>query len=280
MDLEFEKLNDCPACGQDDIKFDFSKYDDYLNHEFSIFRCLNCGLYFVNPRIDKKYILELYDSSYFHGKSWDDKTDYYSNYSNKTRLHELEDIYCSQYEQMRRFIGRDNLTILDAGCGLGFFSYFAQKSFPAAQITSIDISSEAVNHLKEKGRNVILGDILTADLPNEQFDVVYMREVLEHLYEPVKYMKKVKELLKKGGLFFYTTGNTDEIRDMKNWSYVRPAGHINYFNPRSVKKLFRKSGLKCYPRELLDRSPRELLKYCQVKIGLRTQQLPLGYRSS
>jgi 2-polyprenyl-3-methyl-5-hydroxy-6-metoxy-1,4-benzoquinol methylase len=280
MNLEFETLNRCPVCGSSNIKFDFNKYDEYFKHEFSIFCCLYCGLYFVNPRIDKKYLSVLYDSSYFHGENWDDKTDYYSNYSNEDRLKKLEDLYSSHLDGMKQFIGRDNLTILDVGCGLGFFSYFARKSSPAVQITSTDIAPEAVNHLKEKGRNVVLGDILTADLPNEHFDVVYMREVLEHLYEPVKYMKRVKELLKKGGLFFYTTGNTDEVHDMKNWAYVRPAGHINYFNPRSVKKLFKKSGLRCYPRELLDRSLKELLKYCQVKIGLRTQQLPLGYRSN
>ena len=278
MNLEFEKLNDCPACGQDDIKFDFSKYDDHLNHEFNIFRCSHCGLYFVNPRIDKKHILELYDSSYFHGENWDDKTDYYSNYSNKARFHELEVLYCSQYEQMRRFIGRDNLTIVDVGCGLGFFSCLVQAKFPGAKITSIDISPEAVNHLKQKGVNAILGDFLDVDLQNELFDVVYMREVLEHLYEPLSYIRKVKRLLKRGGLFFYTTGNTDQIDDMKSWGYVRPAGHINYFNLSSIRELFRRSGLKCYPRELLEGSIRGLLKYYVRKVAFRTELLPVGYR--
>jgi SAM-dependent methyltransferase len=278
MDLEFEKLNDCPACGQDDIKFDFSKYDDYLNHEFNIFRCSHCGLYFVNPRIDKKHILELYDSSYFHGENWDDKTDYYSNYSNKARLHELEVLYCSQYEQMRRFIGRDNLTIVDVGCGLGFFSYFVQAKFSGAKITSIDISPEAVNHLKQRGANAVLGDFLEVNLPNEEFDVVYMREVLEHLYEPLSYVRKVKSLLKKGGLFFYTTGNTNEADNMKSWGYVRPAGHINYFNPSSIRALFKRAGLKSYPRELLYGSVWRLPKYCVRKIVFGTELLPVGYR--
>ena len=280
MNLEFERLDSCPVCENSGIKLDFTKYDEYLKREFNIFHCLCCGLYFVNPRIDRKHLQELYDSSYFHGENWDDKTDYYSNYSNESRLKKLESLYCSHLNGMKRFIGRDSLTILDVGCGLGFFSYFVQKNSPTAQITSIDISPEAVNHLKERGANVILGDILTADLQNGQFDVVYMRELLEHLYEPVKYMRKVKELLKKGGLFFYTTGNTDEIPDMKKWAYIRPVGHINYFNPRSVKQLFRNSDLKCYPRELFGKSLRGLVKYYLVKIGRRIEQLPLAYRSS
>jgi 2-polyprenyl-3-methyl-5-hydroxy-6-metoxy-1,4-benzoquinol methylase len=278
MNLEFEKLNDCPACGQVDIKFDFSKYDDHFNYEFGIFRCSNCGLYFVNPRISKKHILELYDSSYFHGKSWDDKTDYYSNYSNETRLRELEALYCSQYEQMKRFIGRDDLAIVDVGCGLGFFSYFVQTKFPKAKITSLDISPEAVEHLKQKGINAVLGDFLDVSLPNEGFDVVYMREVLEHLYEPYSYVKKVKSLLRKGGLFFYTTGNTDPVDNMKNWGYVRPAGHVNYFNPSSIRALFERAGLKCYPRELLDGSARKLLGYCIRRIVSGPVLLPVGYR--
>jgi SAM-dependent methyltransferase len=280
MNFEFEKLNECPACGQNDIRFNFSRYDDRLNYEFSIFLCLNCGLYFVNPRIDKKYILELYDSSYFHGKNWDDKTDYYSNYYNKIRLDELEALYCSQYEQMKRFIGRDNLTIVDVGCGLGFFSYFVQAKFPSAKITSMDISPEAVNHLKQKGVNAILGDFLDVSLPDAEFDVVYMREVLEHLYEPCSYIKKARRLLKKGGLFFYTTGDTSGVDDMKNWGYVRPAGHINYFNPSSIRALFKRADLKCFPRELLDGSIGGLLKYYVRKIVFGTEQLPVGYRYS
>lgn len=278
MKLEFEELNTCPVCEGDNIKFDFSKYGEYANHEFNIFRCLCCGLYFVNPRIDRKYLPKLYDSSYFHGESWDDKTDYYSNYSNESKLKYLEKLYCSHFDKMQKFVGRGDLSILDAGCGLGFFSYFVQKKFPMAKITSIDISPEAISHLKERGANAICGDILAIDFKNEKFDVVYMREVLEHLYEPINYIKKIKELLKKGGLFFYTTGNTDEIHDIKNWDYIRPAGHINYFNPCSIKKLFRKSGLKCYPRELLDKSLKKLVKYHLGKIVARTEQLPVGYR--
>jgi SAM-dependent methyltransferase len=278
MDLEFEKLNNCPACGRDNIKFDFSKYDGHIKREFDIFRCSDCGLYFVNPRIDKKHILELYDSSYFHGENWDDKTDYYSNYSNEKRLRELEALYCSQYEQMKRFIGKDDLTIVDAGCGLGFFSYFIQTKFPGAKITSVDIAPEAINHLKEKGINAILGDFLEVNLPEEQFDVVYMREVLEHLYEPFSYVRKAARLLKKGGLFFYTTGNTNLVDNMETWGYVRPAGHVNYFNPGSIRALFKRAGLKCYPREMLDGSIRKLLGYCVCKTVFRTELLPVGYR--
>lgn len=278
MKLKLEKLDNCPVCGQADIKFDFSKYDEYFKQEFNIFRCLSCGLYFVNPRIDKIYLYQLYNSSYFHGENWDDKTDYHSNYSNENRLKELEDLYCSHYRQMRQFVGKDSLSILDVGCGLGFLTYFVRKKFPAAKIMSVDISPEAINHLKERGENAICGDILTMDFKNEKFDVIYMREVLEHLYEPAKYLNRVGELLKKRGLFFFTTGNTAEIRNLKNWNYIRPGGHINYFNPGSIKDLFKRSGLRSYPRELLDRWPKNLLKYFLFKTGFRVEQLPVGYK--
>jgi hypothetical protein len=105
-----------------------------------------------------------------------------------------------------------------------------------------------------------------------------MREVLEHLYEPLSYVRKVKSLLKKGGLFFYTTGNTNEADNMKSWGYVRPAGHINYFNPSSIRALFKRAGLKSYPRELLYGSVWRLPKYCVRKIVFGTELLPVGYR--
>ncbi len=276
MQLEFEELSNCPACVENQIIFAFKKTDEYFKHEFNIFYCLNCGLYFVNPRIHRKHLLELYDFSYFKGQNWDDKTDYFSNYSNHKRLETLERLYCSHFENIQCFLGRENLNILDVGCGLGFFSQFISQKYPKNKITSVDISPDAVEYMKKKGFDAICGDIFISSLRQEYYDVVYMRQVMEHLYEPISYVSKVRELLKKGGLFFYTTGNTKEVDDIQKWYYIRPSGHIIYFNPRSIRTLFKKSGLRCYPRELLEKFPKGLIKYFLVKLNLRNELVPVG----
>jgi len=89
-------------------------------------------------------------------------------------------------------------TVLDIGCGNGYnSSKLAEK---AAKITGIDIDTENIKLAKEKYQldNIlyIKGDA-TSYLFNEKFDVIILSNVLEHIKNRVKFLKKVKNLGKK-----------------------------------------------------------------------------------
>jgi len=75
------------------------------------------------------------------------------------------------------------------------------------------------------------------------FDLVTAVEVLEHVADPIAELKRIYRLVRPGGVFFYTTGNsTRHQHRLTEWSYVRPDIHISYFNPANAAMALRSAG--------------------------------------
>lgn len=98
------------------------------------------------------------------------------------------------------FVGRirPGERVLDIGCGNGAVAYdMAEKA--GAYVTGIDLSPENIQrahscHSHPRVR-YILGDVLR-DLPSEQFDVVIMSNVLEHLEDRVEFLRRVQATIR------------------------------------------------------------------------------------
>lgn len=88
--------------------------------------------------------------------------------------------------------------ILDIGCGNGELAYdMAQK---AKKVLAIDISEEKISKAREnyKSHNLkfIAGDAASYDF-GEQFDVIVLSNVLEHIEQRVEFLIKMKNLAPK-----------------------------------------------------------------------------------
>src|SRR5262249_15253268 len=70
-------------------------------------------------------------------------------------------------------------------------------------------------------------------------------EVLEHTVDPVAELRRLRALLRPGGLLFLTTGNADPFADrLTSWSYVIPEIHVSFFEPRTLEHAMRESGFR------------------------------------
>lgn len=93
-------------------------------------------------------------------------------------------------------------SVLDAGCGAGYFCTIAQKA-RASRILGIDFSSHM---LEEAKRNCPSGEFQRIDIANEaiqenDFDVVILALVLGHIQNINSTLSNLARVLRPGGTF-------------------------------------------------------------------------------
>lgn len=136
-------------------------------------------------------------------------------------------------------------TIIDLGCGEGYFEeYLFRKGF-RGEILGVDVSESAVKEARRKNPKFRFqkGDIFTLSIDGKS-DLVLLLEVVEHLSYPQKAVETAKKLSNKiiisvpwepwfSWLSFFG-GN-----------YIRRLGrhpeHVWFFNERKLAKLLSKN---------------------------------------
>jgi 2-polyprenyl-3-methyl-5-hydroxy-6-metoxy-1,4-benzoquinol methylase len=143
-------------------------------------------------------------------------------------------------EVAARFIG-ENITLLDIGCGEGFFLDQIRTKKNCA-VTGLEFNQKAVEKCREKGIEVYKTSIneFAADHA-EKFDAVCLFQVLEHIVEVREFLEAALKTLKKGGILIVGVPNNKPyifLRD-KFCMLNLPPHHTGLWNETSLKSLSR-----------------------------------------
>jgi SAM-dependent methyltransferase len=133
---------------------------------------------------------------------------------------------------------------LDFGCGTGTLVRHVK------QTTDCHCVGYDVGLATDLARSAGVPVLTDAELIAEEgtFDIVTAVEVIEHVREPVEWLRHVRRMLRPGGIFYYTTGNVDRHRRrFLDWSYVVPDLHVSYFTPHAAAVALRAAGLTPEP---------------------------------
>jgi ubiquinone/menaquinone biosynthesis C-methylase UbiE len=136
--------------------------------------------------------------------------------------------------------------ILDAGCGEGFTINMLANSNDSISITGLDIEKDALEYAKGLNPKVKFFEGSVYELPfdDNQFDVVILSEVLEHLENPSKALSEIYRV--SSGYCVISVPNEPIFRlgNMARLTYLsdygNTPGHINHWSKKSFIELISK----------------------------------------
>ena len=116
--------------------------------------------------------------------------------------------------------------VLEAGCGTGAQTVILAAGSPGARITSVDRSTaslaaarKAVEQKQLANVSFRAADIYRLPFPAASFDHVFVCFLLEHLPDPLRGLRRLKDALRPGGTVTVIEGDHDS-------AFYHPAGRL------------------------------------------------------
>ena len=221
----------CAICGSEHKRTIQKKRGAVVDREFDIVKCATCGHVYVDPRIKDEDLGSLYDDLYYQGRGFDRTIDYVGAPSREKEV-EAATVVGTVVQALKKPI--DRVRWIDFGCGSGMLLESAVKL--GAQAVGLDESPVAQEICARK--NLVILSQRDLEERKGEFDVVTALEVIEHVPDPRGFLRHLASLACAGGLIYVQTGNWNLVRHQPGTPYLMPEGHIHYFTPPIMRRLF------------------------------------------
>jgi len=244
-----ERKRACLVCGSGDHRtlYDLQQVSG-LPHQ--VVRCHSCGLVFLDPlpkdeEVEARYLDPNYPlSAYFKHMA--------AGYEHKAEVEPYE-----KGLELAECLLDGRGRVLDIGCSTGVFLDLARKR--GWETVGVEISSYFVAYARNTfGLKVYQGRLRDQSFKPESFDLITMWDFLEHVRDPLGYLKEAYRLLRKGGLVLVLTPNERSLlkkatflshrATLGRWRYavgvVYDLHHLYYFSDRALKQLLARAGFK------------------------------------
>ncbi|MCL4836670.1 MAG: class I SAM-dependent methyltransferase [Thermoanaerobaculia bacterium] len=134
--------------------------------------------------------------------------------------------------------------LLEVGCAYGYFLEEARRYFSVRVGT--DFSPEALAKAAPAADRVVLGGL--ADLrPGELFEFAAVIHVIEHIYEPVRFLEELRLRLVPGGRVLVATPDFGSLwRHLlgRRWPFFKVPEHVAFFDRATLPALLRRAGFE------------------------------------
>lgn len=218
----------CPLCGRDGEGF-------HVESGWPLLRCPSCTFLYVSPRPDgpslRRHYRDYLPTSEEEIAGWD-------------RM--MAGIHRRVVGHLRARVGEGR--VLDVGCGFGFL--LRDLGEAGFGVEGIDISPTALGHCREVLRLPVReGTLEEVDLEDASFDAVTALYIIEHVPDPLAFLREVRRVLRPGGLLLLRWPHTAPITAL-----LRPFGidlhlhdlpsHLSDFSPATMRFALERAGFQ------------------------------------
>lgn len=238
----------CPYCSGENSVVEIFTADYFLSGEsFEIRHCPDCGLLYTDPAPAPEKIGNYYKSeNYFSHNN--------ASHSLMGTLYRFARKYtlARKYKFIRSLLSRrENRRILDIGCGTGHFLHTMKQH--GWTVKGYEVSPDAIAFARAEFQlNVQPAQQLLKE--NEQFDIVTLWHVLEHVHDLKGYLKKFSELLSKEGRLVIALPNPvsyDAKHYGKFWGGYDVPRHLWHFTPDFIQHKLQDNGFELIGQETM-----------------------------
>jgi SAM-dependent methyltransferase len=237
---KIEVNSKCMICGSN-AKLKYRNHPGYQKPDtFNIYHCKKCNSSFSMPRCNADSIYEII---YKNGPTvpgynryWEYATRVKEENNPLDYLADTEDCYWCVKEALKQTISdKKKMKILEIGCGLGYLTFSIFKQ--GYNILGVDISEQSIKHATKNFGNIYLHADLYEYAPKhkQEYDVIILTEVIEHLDDINSFMSMLKMLLKPGGKIILTTPNKSFYPSNIIWASDLPPVHCWWLSEDSIK---------------------------------------------
>ena len=228
----------CRVCGAATVLLG-TKRGQFEPREFHLHHCPSCHFSFIaDPWTDYE---KIYSADYYAGRGADPLVDYVFELEHPDRtirIYEWRGIVRAVQSLYRLAPGS---RWLDYGCGNGGLV----RHVLANRLCQAEGFEEGWIAAQARASGIPILDDRALDSLTAAFDVVTAIDVIEHVADPIAVMRRVRSLLKPGGLFFFTTANAEPLRSrLLAWRYVLPEVHIGFFEPATAAAALTRAGFQ------------------------------------
>ncbi|SNC66677.1 malonyl-CoA O-methyltransferase [Marinobacter sp. es.048] len=127
-----------------------------------------------------------------------------------------------------------DLTVLDLGCGTGWFTRKFADFEQIESLSGVDLSPGMLAQAREKGPagiSWIVGDAEHLPLPDRSIDVIFSNLMIQWCGDPGAVLRECRRILRPGGFLMVSTLLDGTLRELKDaWQAVDPDHqHVNRF---------------------------------------------------
>ncbi len=225
--ITVNRLFICPVCGASE----FTEIQPYRGEspgfvDKNIIECNTCHLVHMHPLPSDEELGRYYET-YWDGEYLKDMLQLFEKQAE------------TRFEFFRPYLPpADSFSVIDVGAGFGLIKKVLTDALKdrAVIYDAVEIDPVAVNYL----RDVIKPRVVYPDVKEsgEQYHLMILSHIMEHLRNPLQFLRGQQARITNNGLLFIEVPNRDYLFKARN------EPHLIFFDPDSLTSLVKRAGYR------------------------------------